>query len=78
MGDEHGLVAGLGAEGVGDVARLGRHAPLDAEAGDVGAVDLGDRAEAVAEGADADGEHLVAGESVLTIAASITPVPLQV
>ena len=44
-----------------DGGRRGGLAPLDLEAADVGAVDLGDLREAVAEGADGDGEDPVAG-----------------
>ncbi len=70
MGQEDGLDAALLHEGGPDGIRRRRLPPLDLEAPDVGAVDLGDLGEAVAEGAHGDGQDPVAGERTLTTAAS--------
>ena len=59
MGDQQRLVVVFGGC-LGDQLGRGGVAPLDREAGDFCAVGFGDRGEAVAEGADGDGEHIVA------------------
>ncbi len=63
VSDEDGfdLLAGVGREALLDLLGIGGRAVVEGERLDLGAVGLGDAGVAVAEDADADGQHFVAG-----------------